>query len=117
MDVAHSGDKGAIDERYWGIFIGMGSFGVWSFGTKTWLHPTACRLQCWDNSGQTIDGAGTQPYSSSYRLLKVFLKPQLPLDFPHDPALLTRGPRPSSIITEMKNKPEGISSRINEAEE
>lgn len=55
MDVAHSGDKDAIHERYWGVFIGMGSLGVWRFGTKTWLHPTACRLQCWDNSGQTID--------------------------------------------------------------
>ena len=50
-------------------------------------------------------------------LIKVFLKSQLPRDFPHDPGLLTRGPRPSSTRTEMKNTLEGISSRINEGDE
>ena len=46
--------------------------------TKTCPRPTACRLQCWDASGQTTNRAGTQPYPSADRLLEVFLSIQLP---------------------------------------
>ena len=45
---------------------------------KTWPHPTACRLQCWDSSGQTTNRVGTQPHPSADSLLKVVLNKQLP---------------------------------------
>ena len=58
----------------------------WHFGTKTWLHPTAWRLQCWDASGQAANWVGTQPHPSADRLPKDFLNPQPPLDIPLDTA-------------------------------
>ena len=75
----------------------MSSPGGCHFDTKSWYHPTACRLQCWDASGQTNNGAGTKPHPSAHRLPKVFLSPQPPLNTPLDTALTTRGTRPSSI--------------------
>lgn len=56
---------------------------------KIWLHPTACRLQCWDVSGQATKWAETQSHLSPDRLPKDLLSPQLPLDT----ALPTRGPK------------------------
>ena len=64
--------------------------------TPRWPHSTACRLQCWDASGQTTNRAGTQPHPSADRLPKVFLSPQPPLNTSLDMALPTRGTRPSS---------------------
>ena len=66
------------------------------FGTKTWPHPTACSLQCWDTSGQTTNRVGTQPHPSTNKLPKVVLNPQLPLNTLLDTALSTRGTKPSS---------------------
>ena len=34
------------------------------FGTKMWLHQTACRLQCWNAFSQTTNRVGTQPHPS-----------------------------------------------------
>ena len=59
------------------------------------LAPTACRLQCWDASGEMTNMAGTEPHPSVDRLPKDFLSPQPPLDMPLDMALPSRGPRPS----------------------
>ena len=69
----------------------MSSPGGHQFGTETWPHPTACRLQCWDTSGQTTNWVGTQPHPSADRLPKVVLIPQLPLHISLDTALPTRG--------------------------
>ena len=78
-------------QTFWGAFSCM--------STATggcWTHPTACRCQCWDTSGQTTNCAGRQPHPSANRMPKDFLSPQPPLDMPLDMALPTRGPRPSS---------------------
>ena len=45
-----------------GTFVNSG----WSqtfrvLGTKTLPHPTACKLQCWDASGQTTNRVGKSP--------------------------------------------------------
>ena len=48
------------------------------FSHKTWPHPMACMLQCWNTSGQTTKRVGTQPHPSADRLPKVILSPQLP---------------------------------------
>ena len=69
-------------QRSQGIFISVSSPGSRHFGTKTWPHPTACRLQCWDASCQTTNRAETQPHLSADRQLKVFLSPQSPLNTP-----------------------------------
>ena len=66
------------------------------FGTKTWPYPTACRLQCWNTSGQTTSRIGTQPHTSADRLPKAVLISKPPLDTPLYTALSTRGTRPSS---------------------
>ena len=65
-------------------------------GTKTWPHSTACRLQCWDTSGQTTNRVETQPHSSTERLPQVILSPQPPRDMPPDTALHTRVTKSSS---------------------
>lgn len=56
----------------------MSPLGGCHFLTKTWPHPTTCRLQCWDSSGQTANRVGTQPHPSADSLLKVVLNKQLP---------------------------------------
>ena len=56
----------------------------------------ACRLQCWDASGQTTNRAGIQPHSSTDRLPEEFLSPQPPQGTPLDPIISTRGPRVNS---------------------
>ena len=86
-------------QRWWRpqpIFISMTSPRGHHFGTETWPHPTACRLQCWDTSGQTSNRAGTQPHPSADRLSEVLLTPQPPINTPLDTVLPTRGTRPSS---------------------
>ena len=55
--------------------LNVSSPGGHHFGTESWPYPTACRLQCWDTSGQTTDKMGTQPHSSTERLAKVVLRP------------------------------------------
>ena len=77
--------------RYQGVLIGMSSPG----GATLTLRPGPAQ-QCWEASGQTTNRAGTKPHPSSDRLRKVFLSLQPPLNTPHDTALPTRGPRPSS---------------------
>lgn len=74
----------------------MRSPGGCYFDTKTWPHPAARRLQCWDTSGQTARRVGTQSHPSSGRLLKVLLNPQLTLNITLGLALPIRGTRPSS---------------------
>ena len=66
------------------------------FGTKTWSHPTACRFQCWNASGQTTNKIGTQPDSTADRLPKVLMSSQPPQNTPFDTALPTRVTKPSS---------------------
>ena len=55
------------------------------FGTKTWPHSTAYRLQSWEASGQTTNRVGTQPHPGEDRLYKVILTPEPPLTTPLDP--------------------------------
>ena len=50
------------------------------FWPKTWLHPTACRLQCWDTLGQITNRVGIQPYQRVDRLPKVIPGTQPPLN-------------------------------------
>ena len=59
-------------------------------------HPTTCRLQHWNSSGQTTSKIGTQPDPSADRLPKVILSSQPPQNTPLNTALTTRGTRPSS---------------------
>ena len=73
----------------------MSTPGHCHFGTETCPHPTACRLQCWDASGQTTNSVGTQPHPSADRVPKVILSPQLPLNTPLDMALAIRGKDPA----------------------
>ena len=40
----------------------------WVLDTKTWPHTTACRLQCWDASGQPTHKPEIQPQLSADRL-------------------------------------------------
>ena len=47
-------------QYFWGVLTGKSPLGGHRFLTKTWPYPTACRLQCWDTSGQTTNKAGTQ---------------------------------------------------------
>ena len=79
-----------------GVLIGVSSPSSCHCDTKTWPHPTACRLQCWYVSGQTTNRVRTQPHPSSDRLPKVFLSPQPPLNIPLDTVLPTRETRSSS---------------------
>ena len=81
-----------------GILIGMSSPRGCHFGTETWPHPIACRLQCGDASGQTTSRGVTQPHPSVDRLLEVVLSSQVPLNIPFDTALPTSGTRPSSTL-------------------
>ena len=46
---------------------------AWIITAKTWTHPIAYRLQCYDASGQTTNMAVTQHHSSADRLPKDFL--------------------------------------------
>ena len=68
--------------RYQGVLIGLGFSGGCHFVTKMWRHPTICRIQCWDASGQTTNRAGAQHHPSSDRLPKIFLSPQPLLNTP-----------------------------------
>lgn len=45
------------------------------FGTKTWPYLTACRLQCWDASGQPTNKVETQPQLAGDRHPQVSLSP------------------------------------------
>ena len=72
--VAHYGGKDTV-QRPQGRLIGMSSLGGCHFSTKTWPHPTACRLQCWDTSGQTTNqhSGNTAPTHQKDRLTKIVL--------------------------------------------
>ena len=61
-------------------------------GAKTWPHPTTCRVQCWDASGQMTKRVGPQPHPSADCLPKVVLGVQQPLNTPLD----SRGTRLTS---------------------
>lgn len=54
--------------RYWRVFTGMNSPGGCPSDTKTWPHPTVCRLQRRDALGQPTNRAATQPHESAARL-------------------------------------------------
>ena len=82
----------------------------WLISTKNWPHPTACRHQCWDASGQTSNWMGTKVHPTSDRLPKDFLSTQPPLDTPQGTILPTWGQRSSSItsgqaVTSPSRKP------------
>ena len=79
-----------------GILIGLSSPGGRHFGTETWPHPTASRLQCWNASDQTTNSVGTQPHPSADRLPEVIPSQQPPVNTPLDVTLPIRGTRPSS---------------------
>ena len=89
------------------MLIGVSSRRGHHFGTKTWPHPTACRLQCWDASGQTTSGMGerTQPHPSADRLPKVVLSSQPPKNIPLDTALPTRGTSPAPTTSVQASVP------------
>ena len=83
-------------ERYWGAtgeLIDMSSPGGCHCDTKTWLHPTAYKLQFWDTSGQTAKRVRTQPHPSTDRMPKLFLSSKPHLNKPFDMTLPTRGTR------------------------
>ena len=64
--------------KLWGVLIGVSPPGGRDFLTKSRPHPTPCRLQCWDASGQKTNRVGTQPCPLEDRLPNVFLSLQLP---------------------------------------
>ena len=70
--------QGHRPQRPQGILISVSSPRGPCFGTKTWPHPTAYRLQSWNPSVQTTSKTGTQPHPSANRLHKVILVSQLP---------------------------------------
>ena len=76
--VAHCGDRDTRGGGSGNCSLAWALKDAAFFPAKTWPHPTACRHQCWDASGQTTNRAGTQPHPSAERLFKVFLKKQLP---------------------------------------
>ena len=82
-------------ERPQGILIGVSSPGGCHFDTKTWPHPTACRLQYWDISGQTTSRVETQPHPSADSLYKVVRSSQTPLNTSLDMTLPTRRINPT----------------------
>ena len=81
--------------RFWGVLSYVNSRGgrhlAWVVCSKTWPHPTACRLQCWDASSQTTKRVGTLSHPSADRLPENFWSPWPPLDTPLDTALPTSG--------------------------
>ena len=62
-------------ENSWpqGILIGMNSLGSPHLRTKTQLHPTACKCQCWNATSQTTNKSRIQHHPSADRLPKVIL--------------------------------------------
>ena len=83
--------------KYCEILTDISSLRGCPFVTQTWPHSRYCRLQCWDASGQTTSRVGTQPQSSTGRLPKTFLSPELSLNILLTLALHAKGTRPSSI--------------------
>ena len=63
------------------ILIGLSSGGH-CFCTKTWPHPTACRLQCWHASGQTNRVETVPPISTQAAKIGASSCLQTPLDSP-----------------------------------
>ena len=57
-------------QRPQGIIISMSSSGG-HFGKEIWPHSAACRLQCWNASGQTTNQGGE--HSPTHQLSKVAL--------------------------------------------
>ena len=78
-----------------GILTGMHSSRGIHLDTKTWLHLTACRLQCWTPHTKNRK-TGTESQPSADRLPKVVLTSQTPQNTPPDTALPIRGKRLSS---------------------
>ena len=76
--MAHCRDKDTGGNSSGEYSFGVSPLGGCHFLNKTWPHPTACGLQCWDASGQTTNRMGIQPEPSADRPLKVFLKKQPP---------------------------------------
>ena len=68
----------------------MSSPGGHPFLTKTWPHPTAYRLQCWNTSGQTTNRVGIG-------CLKFYQAHSWSLNTTLDMALPRGGTRPSFI--------------------
>ena len=64
-----------------------------------WRTTTACRLLCWDASGQVNNRVGTQPHPLSDRPPKAFLSQQLPVNTSLDTILPTKRTRPYSLTS------------------
>ena len=93
-----------LPENSWaqGILIGMHSPRGIHLDTKSLLHPTACRLQCWTLH---VKQPARQPYSSADRLPKVILSSQTPQNTPPDAALPIREKRLSSTHQSTDTSP------------
>ena len=86
--VAHCGDKD-IGGRGLREYSSSGVF--WEViivaARPSLTYTTACRLQCWDASGQPTNKGGTQPQASAERLPKVVQRSRPPLTILLDMAL------------------------------
>ena len=78
------------------IFISVSSSGGCHFG-KIWPHPTACRHEFQEASGQATNRVRTQTHPSTDMLPKVFLGTQPLLTSPLNMALPTRVIKPKAI--------------------
>ena len=74
--------------KSWVIAEQIGTYHKWHLSTKTWPHPTAYSLHCWDTPGRTTNWVE----DTADKLSKDFMSPQPPLD------LLSRhSPRPPEV--------------------
>lgn len=117
VDVAHCRDKdtgGGVSGEHpqaWALLVA-------TIFSKTWPHPTACRLQCWRRNKSSNEQGETQPHQLADRLHKGFLTPQLPtkhslLIWPCPPRM-TPGPpangRDQFFLPGGLHKPLGLAS-------
>ena len=72
-----------------------------TFGIKCWHQSTACRLQCWDVSGQMTNKVIASSHPSAERLLKRLPEPRAPSRHttPLEMALATKGPDQVSLTS------------------
>ena len=73
-------------KKYWRVLTGVSCPRGCHCDAKTWPHPIALRLQCWDASGQTINRVVHTPEEQ-------------------DPAPLTSGQAPIPPISQLAQKP------------
>ena len=94
------------------MLISLCSPGGIHLNTKTWLHTTACRLQCWTPHCQITRKTGTQSHPLADRLTQDSMSPQSTLDMANpsgEPALASGSALLSRGQTSYTSKPQSPS--------